>query len=111
MRLSNADQAVIPSDKLRDYLLSRSHPLGRSKAAFFRRLGYTESDWAILERDLRSQHLTLDATELEPSSFGRKFLIRGAFVGPTGEGALLVSVWIIRTGENSPRFVTAYPGR
>ena len=30
-------------------------------------------------------------------------------VGPANQSAGVVSVWIVRTGANVPRFVTAYP--
>lgn len=30
-------------------------------------------------------------------------------VGPSGRSADVLSVWIVRTGEELPRFVTAYP--
>lgn len=75
MRLPSADEAVIPIEKLPDYLLSSQHPLGRFKATFFASLGYTEDDYAQLEADLRSQHLLLDAEEGEQSAYGRKFVI------------------------------------
>ena len=91
-------------------MLSPQHPIGRFKAVFFAGLGYTEEDWAKLETDLRSQHLTLDAEERERSTYGRKYMITGRLRGPSGEEANLISVWVIREGEEIPRFVTAYPG-
>ena len=109
MLIPNADQAVIPAEKLRQYLLSRSHPVGRHKAAFFAGLGYTEAEWSRLESDLRIQHLDLNAEEVDATRYGRKFMITGTLNGPSAS-ALLVSVWIIRTDEDVPRFVTAYPG-
>ena len=111
MRLPNAEKAVIQSEKLRDYLLSPEHPLGRFKAAFFASLGYTRDDWVILEADLRSQHLLLDAEEGERSKYGRKFIITGPLRGPSGVTAQVTTVWIVRTGEEVARFVTAYPSR
>ncbi|MEX1253605.1 MAG: DUF6883 domain-containing protein [Dehalococcoidia bacterium] len=111
MKLPNADQAVIAPEKLRDYLLSPRHPVGRFKAAFFARLGYTEADWAQLDADLRTQHLALDAEEAEPSRYGRKFTIIGPLTGPENSTSVLVSIWVIRHAEDHPRFVTAYPGR
>ena len=110
MRIPNSDHAVIPVEKLRDYLLSPNHPIGRFKATFFAGLGYTADGWAILEADLRSQHLPLDAEESDRSAYGRKFVITGRLTGPAGTSANLISVWVIHNGEESPRFVTAYPG-
>ncbi len=46
MRMPGAERAVIDSAKIRDYLLSPSHPVGRFKAVFFASLGYTA--WIVL---------------------------------------------------------------
>lgn len=64
MSLPNADRAIVDPAKVRDYLLSASHPVGRFKAAFFLSLGYSEDRW---------------------------------------------EVWMLRTGELSPRLVTVIP--
>jgi hypothetical protein len=40
---------------------------------------------------------------------GRFKAIRAALVGPSGQSAAVVSVWVVRRGEELPRFVTAYP--
>ena len=111
MQIPNADRAVIEPAKLHGYLLSRSHPVGRFKAAFFLALGYSSENWRRLETDLRSQHLSQNATpEHEAGSrYGQKYTIRGTLVGPSGGSASVVSVWVIRTGEAFPRFLTAYP--
>ncbi len=110
MRLPHADAAVIDGDKLRSYLLSPTHPVGRFKARFFGRLGYRADDWKRLEADLRSQHLQHAAHPREKTAYGQKYEIRGRLVGPNGTAVELVSAWIIRAGEEAPRFVTAYPG-
>jgi hypothetical protein len=39
MKLPNCKQAYIPVPKLDNYLLADSHPTGRLKAKFFKRLG------------------------------------------------------------------------
>jgi len=39
-KVPNHDRAVIDERKVRDYLLSPVHPIGRHKARFFYRLGY-----------------------------------------------------------------------
>ena len=109
MQIPNADRAVIAPAKLHGYLLSRSHPVGRFKAALFLALGYSPEDWPRLEADLRSQHLSKDATPGEHTSYGQKYAIRGTLVGPSGGSADIVSVWVMRPGEEFPRFVTAYP--
>jgi len=110
VKLPNRERALIDPAKLRDYLLSFSHPVGRFKAAFFQSLGYEAGVWQRLEQDLRCQHLELEAVPSQGSGFGQKYEIRGPLVGPAGRCSVLVSVWIIRHGEEFPRLVTAYPG-
>ena len=108
MRLPNAERAIIAPEKLRDYLLSPERSGG--KAAFFERLGYTRADWQRLESDFRAS-LTSEAEEVAPTQFGRKFVIRAALTGASGATEEVLSVWIIRAGEEVPRFVTTYGGR
>lgn len=110
MLLPNADRAEIDPAKLREYLLSADHPLGRFKARFFSALGFTVDRWQDLESALRTQHLTQDAEPGASAAYGQKFTIRAILKGPTGESATVVSVWFIPAGKNVPRFVTAYPG-
>jgi hypothetical protein len=108
--LPNAETAAIDPAKLRDYLLSTEHPIGRFKARFFGALGFSASRWQELESALRTQHLTQEAEPAAVVSGGEKFTIRAILIGPNGQSASVVSIWFIRTGETIPRFVTAYPG-
>jgi hypothetical protein len=43
------------------------------------------------------------------NKFGRVYLIEGPLVTPDGRNLLLRTVWIIETGSNIPRLITAYP--
>lgn len=110
MRLPNADRAVIEPSKLRAYLLSAAHPQGRFKARFFLSLGYSGMNWTRLDRDLRFQHLSAPVSGIREHEFGTTYEIRAMLKGPSGQRAGLVSVWVVRRGEDFPRFVTAYPG-
>jgi hypothetical protein len=100
--------AIISADKLHDYLLSSTHPIGRYKSAFFRALGYAQEQWRVLERDLRA-FLSNDAEPGNLTKYGQKFTVRGALAGPNGRSAPIVTIWIILGGETAPRLVTAYP--
>jgi len=108
--LPNADDAIIDAAKLRDYLLSTQHPLGRFKARFFGALGFSADRWQELESALRTQHLTQLAEQGAAIGGGQKFMIQAILTGPNGQTAVVVSVWFVRLGEAVPRFVTAYPG-
>ena len=50
--LPNAALATVDPAKVRDYLLSPAHPIGRFKATVFFALGYTREDWPRLRDDL-----------------------------------------------------------
>lgn len=111
MKLRNADRAIIEPRKLHDYLLSLAHPLGRFKAQFFAKLGYSSDTWRRLANDLREQHLTQDARTLSPNEYGVKYEIVAPLKGPLGPAVSVVSVWFIPKGGSVPRFVTAYKGK
>ena len=109
MFLPNAASALIEPVKVRDYLLSPSHPIGRFKATVFVALGYSAAQWEILRDDLLALAQIGTAIPGQPSGFGKKFEVDGILTGPTGRSARFKTVWMLRTGETSPRFVTAFP--
>ena len=109
VKLPFAEHAIVDESKLRDYLLSPVHPVGRFKSLFFADLGYQRDQWRLLKRDLQRHACEEDAVPGKPSSFGSKFEIRGKLVGPNRRSATIVSIWIVKDGEMAPRFITAYP--
>jgi hypothetical protein len=110
VQLPNAGNVVIEPAKLRDYLLSRFHYSGRFKAAFFETLGYAREDWRRLARDFEELAETEDAVPSRHNGYGQMYVVSGRLEGPSGRQASVTTVWIVRDDENSPRFVTAYPG-
>jgi hypothetical protein len=110
VRLPNADRAIVEDAKVRDYLLSPSHPVGRFKAVFFVALGFSADQWELLRDALLDLARASDAKPGLPSPFGLKFEIRAILQGPSGRQADLVTVWMVSNGKDFPHFVTAYPG-
>ena len=110
MLVPSADRATIEPAKLRDYLLSSTHPIGRFKARFFVALGFTADRWGELAEAFRIQHLTQDAEPAPATVHGQTYTIRAILNGPTGQSGMVVSVWFMPTRGDVPRFVTAYPG-
>jgi len=110
MKIPNAEQAVIEVAKIREYLLSPTHSVGRFKAAFFSGLGYSIRDWRRLENDLKAFAISEEAVGGRPSDYGKKYEVRGIIKGPNGKDAAIVTVWIVPFEDRIPRFVTAYPG-
>ena len=109
MRLPNADRAVVDDAKVRDYLLSPTHPVGRFKSVFFMALGFSAAQWESL-REALLEIAQADATAGQPSPFGLKFEIRANLRGPSGRQGDIVTIWMISNGQDFPHFITAYPG-
>jgi hypothetical protein len=110
VRLPGAERSVVDPAKVRDYLLSSAHPVGRFKARFFLGLGYSPENWQALVLDLRRHAEGGRVTMGERSSYGQKFEVRGRLIGPSGRGAEVIAIWIVLAGGGAPRLVTAFPG-
>ena len=110
MLLPGGEKATIDPAKLRDYVLSPTHPIGRFKARFFAALGFAPERWRELEDAFRIQHLTQPAEPAGAVASGQKYRIHAILNGPNGQSAVVVSVWFIPAPGVAPQFVTAYPG-
>ena len=109
MRLPGGERVVIDPEKLRDYVLSRAHPVGRFKAALFASLGYEIDNWQDLDRALRAAAGQAEAEPEDRTPYGQKYRIRSILEGRAGRSAEIVSVWIILHDETTPRLVTVMP--
>jgi hypothetical protein len=109
MRLPNAERATVEPAKVRDYLLSPEHPVGRAKSRVFTALGFRQAAWTALRDALLAHGQAGEAESAGRSRYGQKYVVHGMLQGPTGRTGPFVSVWLIPTGEEAPRFVTAYP--
>ncbi len=54
MKLPNGENALIPIRKVKHYLLSDAHTIGRAKARFFQSVGYQQENPSVLAADLAS---------------------------------------------------------
>lgn len=108
MKLPNPSRAEVAPEKIRDYLLSSRHRVGRFKARYFRSLGYTTENWQRLANDLRSVAQG-EAEFLVESPYGRKFSILAHIIEPNGRTGSVVTIWIVESRSDRPRFVTAFP--
>jgi len=111
MELPNAENAVIDIAKLRDYSLNPHHAEGKHKARVFQeKLGYGREDAELLRQLILQAILTEEATEQEPTEYGRRFVVE---FGIEREGiiqykAAVRTAWIIRTDEDFPRLTTCF---
>lgn len=107
--MPRAQDVLIPEEKLRDYLLSESHPVGRAKARFFKQFGFTDAAIAEMDGHLRAIARTGEVAETKVTEFGMKYVIDGEIECDDGRKLLLRTVWIVLSPGESPRFVTAHP--
>ena len=110
MRLPKVDLVSIDDAKVRDYLLSPTHPVGRFKSVFFIALGFAPYRWEALRDALLELARTGQAAPGQVSPFGLKFEIRATLQGPSGRQANVVTVWMVSNGQDFPHFITAHPG-
>jgi hypothetical protein len=108
MRLPDFEKAEVVTEKIQDYLLSSTHPIGKAKAAWFAVLGFSSSEPDLLKSEILKIG-KLEARLLEKTVYGQKYGIVGTITGPNGKSGNIMTVWIVRSNENFPRFVTAFP--
>jgi hypothetical protein len=111
LRLPNADQVRVESEKITSYLLSASHADGRSKADFFGRFGFRMEEWQVLMEALRKHGASHQVVRVMESSFGTRYSVDGALKTPDGRNPSVRTVWMVETGSTTPRLITAYPIR
>lgn len=109
MKLPHQEKAYILLPKLHDYLLSRTHSVGKWKAGYFRSLGFDETNVNVLKQRLMAIAQSEDVKDVVRSAHGTKYVIDGMLLTPVGRFVQVRTVWIIELGEDSPRFVTMYP--
>ncbi|HPG41254.1 MAG TPA: hypothetical protein PLP19_19020 [bacterium] len=75
MKLPNREYADIPQTKLIDYLLSENHAVGRSKATFFRNIGFDELNHLLLKKAIYDIAQKEEIKQVVPSVYGIKYVI------------------------------------
>lgn len=109
MKLPHRKNAYIPKEKLTDYILSETHADGKLKAKLFRKVGFNETNLALLEKSLLNIAYTGEVKDIVESIHGTKYVIDGEIKTPSGKILKIRTVWILEPNKNAPRFVTTYP--
>jgi hypothetical protein len=107
MKLPNLENLLIPEHKITDYLLSDENSKGKS--AFFTSCGFTQTNWKELRHALQQHAINHDVQLVSKTIYGTKYIIEAFMQIPDGRCLKIRSVWIIDTGTEIPRLVTAYP--
>ena len=108
MRLPNIERAVVDLRKLRDYCLNLEHPRGQHKARVFKHaLGWTAADAGQLHQRLVTAVQTEHAVFLGADDYGQRYTLDFQ-VQESGRVVVIRSLWIVRHGEDFPRFASCY---
>jgi hypothetical protein len=108
LKLPNGERAQIDT-KLEDYVLNPGHREGRHKARVFESvLGITLANSETLRQAILSAAAGSDEVEARgDNGHGEIFVLRFPLETERGP-AMILSVWIVRYGEDFPRLVTCY---
>jgi hypothetical protein len=101
--------AIIAPAKLTQYLLILRKR--NDKSQWLAQAGYTLENWQILENNLRSQILPLEATPTESSRYGQIYEIRGELTGPNGKTLAVHTIWMMEATTGQTKFITLYPDK
>ena len=108
MRLPNGDRATVDLEKLIDYCLNPDHPRGKHKARVFRSAcGLTAENAEMMRQQLLEAAVQEEAVQTPRTAHGRRYVVECVMDGPAGKARVLTA-WIVRDGEDFPRFVSAY---
>jgi hypothetical protein len=108
VKIPHGDRAVLDISKLENYCLDRTHLRGRHKAQMFRSaLGLERPDAELLKQALLDGARECDASELMTDAFGTRWRV-DVPVERHNRRAVVRTIWIRRTGEDFPRFVTCW---
>ena len=108
MKLPNGHLALVEDAKLREYLLSPTHPVGRHHAALFERLlGIDLTTADVFKEALLSAAANEDVCRAVETAYGRKYEMPFQLRGLIGTRSVR-AVWIVDKGRDRPRLVTCY---
>ena len=107
--LPNADKAVIPIEKFRDYALNLTHESGVHKAIVFDKvLGYNTKNVQTLISKIREGIANFPATYKGFTIYGDKYEVTMPIEGVNGRVAPVVTGWLIGGDSGIPRLTSAY---
>ena len=109
MKLPNAHNAIVERKKIVDYLLDPAHPDHSGKAEFLEALGFRRKEWKTLAAAFLALAQQAEVAQHMKSPHGQKYVIIGRIESPAGKSPLVKTIWIVDSGVETARLVTAYP--
>jgi hypothetical protein len=106
--MPNARDAEVPIEKIVNYLLSVTHPIGSKKSAFFKLFGFSAQFPDVLRLALVAHAQANQVGTVSINQYGTKYEITGPLATPSGRTPQVSTIWMV-TGNSAPRLVTAVP--
>jgi len=104
----DATTAEVPLEKITEYLLNPTHPMGQFKARWRIAQGFSPLHPVELQSFLlQALHSGLIEFQ-EDNPFGTKYIVHSTVQMPSGRRASIRTVWL-ETQECPLRLITAYP--
>jgi len=111
MKIPNNNLSFVADNKIRNYLLSDIHEIGKHKADFFKRFGFDLSDVETFKVSLIQHSIDRDIEKTKDLDFGIKYELKCEIKTPDERNPCIVTVWIVENGQEEPKLVTAYPAK
>ena len=107
MKQLDPRQLRVDESKITGYLLS--HANGRGKAVFFLGLGFRVEAWQELAEAVKAQAIANPVATTVDSPYGTRYSVDGELLTPSGRQPRVRSVWILESGSDRLRLITAFP--
>ncbi|TAN47318.1 MAG: hypothetical protein EPN21_17840 [Methylococcaceae bacterium] len=101
--------AIIAREKLTQYLLVFKKR--NDKSRWLAEAGYSTENWHILEHDLRTQILSLDAEPADTTPYGQTYAITGQLTGPNEKILSVQTIWMTESATGITKLITMYPDK
>jgi len=103
-------EPVVPAAKITDYLLNLDHPVGRPKAEFFIRHGFSTMFADVFASALISHYHQHGVTNTKLGKGGITLVsVDGQMLLPDGQIRMVRSCWWFTATDPTPRLSTAHP--
>ena len=103
------DNLIVEESKISDYLLDLEHRIGGAKARFFMGFGFDASRPVEFAECLKSHAASNPVVSVGDTGYGTKWVVEGPITCPDGRSPGIRTVWILDSGREFPRLVSAYP--
>lgn len=84
-------------------------PTTGARRSFFEKLGFQRKEWKVLAEAFRTLAGRSEVAQSMKSPHGRKYVIVGRIESSGGKSSLGQTIWIVDSGSEVARLVTAYP--